>query len=192
MSSSIEQEYAADTHRLSAFWFDNDNEEEGKDALMIEGYGALADRLSAGVSVRYNAEVTAITRQGVDRAVGVSLADGGALRCRYLVCTLPLGVLKARHAGLFHPSLPEPKVWAMRGLDMGLLNKVVLTFPHHSWAQDRAEWLVRLGVPTSTAASASTVDLGFCEFFNMYPATSKPILVAFMTGSHAWQVERWR
>ena len=190
VSSSIEQEYAADIQRLSAFWFDNDDDEEGKDALMVEGYGVLADRLAAGLAVRYKTEVTRITR-GSD-SVSVSLADGSVLRCRYLVCTLPIGVLKARHTNLFRPPLPDSKIRALRGLDTGLLNKVVLSFPHHFWAQDKAEWLLRVGPPSSLAASASTLDLGFCEFFNLYPAIKKPVLVAFTAGSHAWHVEKWR
>ena len=55
------QEYAADIQDLSAFWFDNDDEEQGGDALMVEGFGRLADRLAEGVEVRYSCEVVRIT-----------------------------------------------------------------------------------------------------------------------------------
>ena len=62
------QEYAADIQDLSAFWFDNDDDEQGGDALMVEGFGRLADRLAEGVEVRYSCEVVRITR-GRDRWV---------------------------------------------------------------------------------------------------------------------------
>ena len=62
------QEYAADIQDLSAFWFDNDDDEQGGDALMLEGFGRLADSLAEGVEVRCSSEVIRITR-GRDRCV---------------------------------------------------------------------------------------------------------------------------
>ena len=129
------------------------------------------------------------------RRVEVSLADGSTLRCRHLVCTLPLGVLKAHHTSLFRPALPAAKVRALRGLAMGLLNKVVLAFPHRFWSEeDNKEWLLRVGAPAAgaSAAAASTAGLGFTEFYNLATATGQPVIVAFSTGLHAWQLEQQR
>ena len=74
------QEYAADIQDLSAFWFDNDDDEQGGDALMLEGFGQLAHRLAEGVEVRCSCEVVRITR-GRDRwvlepAQSLGLGDG--------------------------------------------------------------------------------------------------------------------
>ena len=125
--------------------------------------------------------------------VEVSLADGVTLRCRRLVCTLPLGVLKAHHTSLFRPALPAAKVRALRGLVMGLLNKVVLAFPHRFWSEeDNKEWLLRVGAPAAGASTASTAGLGFTEFYNLAPTTGQPVIVAFSTGLHAWQLEQQR
>lgn len=76
---------------------------------------------------------------------------------------------------------------------MGLLNKAV---PHRFWsAEDNREWLLRIGASTagaSAAAVVSTPGLGFTEFYNLAPSTGKPVIVAFSTGLHAWQLEQQR
>ena len=135
--------------------------------------------------------------------------DGTSLYCRRMVCTLPLGVLKARHKLIFEPPLPSTKVLAMEGLSMGLLNKVALVFPEPSfWSvaatsggsirtqgkqgSNEAEWWVRLPEASLRASAMLTPDLGFCEFFNIEPSTGRPVLVAFTSGLHAWQMERLR
>lgn len=89
------QEYAADIRDLSAFWFDNDDDEQGPDALMLEGYGPLADRLAEGVEVRCNSEVVRITR-GAHRWMHIAAGGRGPTQCRELL------LLRAAHSKAMH------------------------------------------------------------------------------------------
>ena len=56
------QEYAADASQMSGFWYDDDDEEKGGDALMVNGFGPLVEALSLGLNIRLGAEVHRIVQ----------------------------------------------------------------------------------------------------------------------------------
>lgn len=55
------------------------------------------------------------------------------LETKYVVVTIPLGVLKRSYATLFQPVLPPKKIEAIDSLSMGVVNKIFLTFKSAWW-----------------------------------------------------------
>ncbi|XP_026674215.1 uncharacterized protein LOC108630773 isoform X2 [Ceratina calcarata] len=68
----------------------------------------------------------------------VKAKDGSEYTASHVIFTPSLGVLKEKHAALFTPLLPEAKQNAIKGLNIGTVNKVLLEFPHRWWQEDCA------------------------------------------------------
>ena len=114
---------------LSAAYFDEDKEFAGKDVILPQGYDRILLPLAAGLDIRLNTIVTAI-RYG---AQGVTVAtNGGDLTADYVICTVPLGVLKAGNIE-FHPALPSQHQQSIRKIPMGHVTKVALQFSEAFW-----------------------------------------------------------
>jgi monoamine oxidase len=98
------------------------------DDFVGEGIGTWVQEFGRGVPVELDTPVTGI-RYGpaADGGVIVETATGETFRGRRVVVTVSTGVLAARRIA-FRPELPEEKWAAIRGLPMGLLNKVVFQF----------------------------------------------------------------
>ena len=47
---------------MSGFWFDDDDEEKGGDALMVDGYRPLVEALALNLNIRLGAEVHGIVQ----------------------------------------------------------------------------------------------------------------------------------
>jgi monoamine oxidase len=129
---TIEQEYAEDTARLSAWYWDDDEALDGNDVIFPNGYGVLLENLAAGLDLRLNHTVSRIDydRRGVQVTAGPLTVNAAQA-----VVTLPLGVLQAG-AVRFDKPLPPKKQAAMQRLNMGLLNKLVLRFPERFWGDE--------------------------------------------------------
>jgi monoamine oxidase len=76
--------------------------------------------------IEYNKEVVGITTLNNNK-IAVSTADGSHYIADFVICTVPLGVLKTRSI-TFSPELPFEKYNAMDKLEMGLLNKIYMFF----------------------------------------------------------------
>jgi monoamine oxidase len=146
-------------------------------SVVIEGSAAApASRLSLreGVDVRLSHEVHRIAH---DRnGVRVETSQG-SFEADYAVVTLPLGVLRAGTVE-FSPALPESKRQALQSLDMGLANKVVLSFPRAFWPQSTHY----LGYISETRGE-------FSSFVNLFPFLRRPILVSYLSGDYALSIE---
>ncbi len=147
----------------------------GPDRLFPGGYDAIPKALAAGVPVVTGRVVRAVTvlRDGVRVD-----ADGASWEADAVLVTLPLGVLKAG-AVRFDPPLPRPKLDAIQGLGVGVLNKLALRFPKAFWPPD-ADFLGRL----SDGPGALPVLL------NGRAWSDAPILTAFSGGDRARELER--
>ncbi|XP_074595076.1 spermine oxidase-like [Brevipalpus obovatus] len=69
-----------------------------------------------------------------DRKVKVTIENDGSktiIKCNRIVSTLPLGVLKANHEQIFHPSLPEAKRKAIQSLGFGVVDKIYLEYENN-------------------------------------------------------------
>lgn len=127
----VEIEYAGPVDRQSLDWIWEEGETTGGDYFLTGGYVGLVDALADGLDVHTSSPVTAIvsTDDGVSVTAGDATYEGAAV-----IVTVPLGVLKAG-AIAFDPPLPSAKQDAIDRLEMGNLEKVVLTFSERWWGQ---------------------------------------------------------
>ena len=79
------------------------------------------------------------------KGVTVTTSGGEKIDADCVVCTVPLGVLRARTIN-FDPPLPERKSEAIDKLGFGVLNKCAMSFPTKFW--DDKDFLGRF-VPAS-------------------------------------------
>jgi monoamine oxidase len=97
------------------------------DDFVREGIGTFVTRFGRDVPVQLNSPVTAI-RYGAAADGGVLVETAaGKYHARRVVVTVSTGVLAARKIA-FAPDLPAWKWEAIRGLPMGLLNKIIFRF----------------------------------------------------------------
>ncbi len=154
-------------------------EDLGPDLLFKRGgYLQLLKEMVKNVPVLLNQEVTNITydQQGVEVQT-----TNHTYRSRYVVVTLPLGVLKANSV-IFSPALPEEKIQAIKHLGVGTYNKAYLLFPEPFW-DTKSEWLVFF--PDERRRHQE-----FYEVLNYYKFYQQPILLVFMGGDFAKTMEK--
>ena len=175
ISSEIEGVSAANYKDLSLQFWNEDEEFEGQDLLLTNGYGNLIDKLSEEMDIQYNHEVNRITY--TEAGIRVSGPWGNATADKVIV-TVPLGVLKKNRIQ-FIPELPARKKESIRRLEMGLLNKIVLTFQKAFWPKE-AHRLGLLGADT----------LERIEYYPMPPGGKSAILVGIVYGDFARSIER--
>lgn len=98
---------------------------DGADVIFTDGYDSIIAPLSAGLDIRLNTPVSEIKHdeQGVE--VNGEWAD-------FAVCTVPLGVLKARVIA-FDPPLPQELRSAIDQIGFGSVTKIALKFSEPFW-----------------------------------------------------------
>jgi len=147
----------------------------GGDALVPAGLDQLVRHLAQGLEIRCAEPVRQI--QHGPQGVQVITATGLICRARQLCCTVPLGVLKAG-AITFDPPLPLAKQRAIAGLGMGLLDKIVLTFPRRFW---EGEGWIRNDGPVPGLWS---------EWLDLTPLLDRPALMGFNAADTARRLAR--
>lgn len=154
----------------------------GRDALFPSGFSAVVESLAHGLDIKFGTRVLVIrqTESGVQIETA-SVTDSGAqstYEADFAVVTLPLGVLKSGGVK-FEPPLPQTKQCAIEALSMGLMNKVVLRFPHVFWPRhhDFLEFVQDEPGP-------------FHAFLNVWKIVREPILVTFSAGQAAAELEK--
>lgn len=175
INTNIEHEYAADSSDLSLYYWDDQNESlPGGDVVFPQGYDQILTNLAKGLDIRLGQVVQRIAYS--TSGVTVTTNQGRVSGTRAII-TLPLGVLK-RGSVIFAPALPAAKVNAIKRLNMGVLNKTYLRFPHVFWDQE-VEWLDYVGERIGEWA----------EWLNVYYYTKQPILMGFNAGAYGAQIE---
>lgn len=157
----------------------------GKDVLIKRGYGTFVQEYGQEVlpQVRLSSPVTRIVRD--PSGVTVETRQGERFSGRMALVTVSTGVLAAGKIR-FEPELPIDKVRAIRGLPMGLLNKVILefstanVFPRQDGATLQDVWMVYGGDLNTTDD-----DLAF-----VFRPMGTLIAIGFFGGKRAWELER--
>ena len=165
---------AEDYSGLSAWHADEGSGFLGGDRLFPGGYDQLVTAAAKDLDVRYNVRVQRI-EHGAE-PVRVSW-QGGMLRAKRVLVTLPLGVLK-RGQPSFVPALPALKTAAIRRVGMGTLDKLAMKFSTAFWPT-APEFLGFVGDSLQPAV-----------FMNFRAFSEHNVLMAFMGGQFARESER--
>ena len=86
-------------------------------------------RSAKGLTIEKNTIVQSIDYQGIDIILKTNKGDKKA---KYVVCTLPLGVLQSNTVN-FTPALPSTITTAIKNLKVGNVNKVAFLFDTCFW-----------------------------------------------------------
>jgi len=172
--SSIELKYNAPASELSLFWWDIGKSYAGDEVIFPEGYEQITDGLADGLDIKLEHVVTKIEYD--ENGVNV-LTNQGNFEGKYVICTVPLGVLKQGDIE-FVPSLPQSKQNAIDKLGMGLMNKIYFLFPQVFWDD------------TTFINHISKKNGGWMEFLNFEPFIDTPVLMAFSSGEYGAQLEK--
>ncbi|CAM2803107.1 Monoamine oxidase [Legionella steigerwaltii] len=186
VSDKIEQEYAADIRALSVVWYDNEKAFPGRNLLLTHGYQDIINGIAKEVSphILLKQIVTKIDYQNKEHIV-VTTADSKQFTGEYVICTLPLGVLKSGSV-TFVPQLPQDKILAMNHLNMGIMNKVFMLFPKVFW--DTEQYISV--VSPAYWSGKKWIDKGvWIEFDNLNAFFHQPILAAIVSGDFARDLE---
>lgn len=128
-ASWTEDETGGALEDLSACFFDEDDAFDGPDAIPLEGYDRLLPLLADGLDVRLGDAVESIDTSGKRPVVH---AASGRFEADHVVCTVPLGVLKAG-AIRFEPPLPAIHANAIEALGYGTIAKAAALFDKPFW-----------------------------------------------------------
>lgn len=129
MTDETESDQGAPADAISAYWFDEDSAFEGPEVVLPGGYDAILAPLARGLDIRLKAPVTRVSRVA-DGVVVESTA--GRFEADHVVCSLPLGVLKAGNV-IFDPPLPAPHADAIRRMGMGTVTRASIEFAEGFW-----------------------------------------------------------
>ncbi len=155
---------------ISASFWDEDDAFVGADVILPDGYDRILPGLARGLDIRFGEMVQSIAYS----PAGVSvITENGTIQAKHLVCTLPLGVLKAGRIA-FDPPLPSEYQRSIQALGMGQVTKLALRFHTPFWPQD----VQYFGVVTE--------QMGRWPYFmNTMTYGDAPILMGVSLGSYA-------
>lgn len=157
----------------------------GEDVLIRRGFGTFVEEYGQEVlpQVRLSSPVTRITRDS--GGVTVETKQGERFSGRMALVTVSTGVLAAGKIR-FEPELPADKVAAIRGLPMGLLDKVILEFS----APD--VFPKKEGVPVEDAwlLYGGDLDRPDDDMAFVFRPMGTLIAIGFFGGKRAWELEK--
>jgi monoamine oxidase len=136
--------------------------------IVIEGYSKLLKKLSQNIKIKLNSEVIKIEQ---NNNVCISTKDNNEYKCKYLISTLPIGVLQ-KNKIIFSPPLPKEKIDCLKRLYSGSHEKIYLSFPYKFWDPN-----------VHVFHFANSKHRGLCTQWQSLPInTSKHILYTNLSG----------
>lgn len=174
ISADKEFDFGNDINKLSSLHYDSDEVIRGEDQIITNGYQRVVEYLVEGVDVHLNQKVVFIDYEDEDVLVET---ETGNFLADYVVCTMPLGVLQSGDV-TFEPELPEWKSEAIGYMEMGTVNKVVLTFAKCFWDKE----LHYIGITPKEKGK-------YNYFLNYKKINEHPTLMTFAFGDFAKEME---
>lgn len=132
LSAYLEFLTGGSVHDISAAFWDEDDAFTGADVILPDGYDRILPGLARGLDIRFGEMVQSIAYD--PEGISVTM-ENGTIQAKHLVCTLPLGVLKAGRIA-FDPPLPSEYQRSIQALGMGQVTKLALRFDAPVWPQD--------------------------------------------------------
>jgi monoamine oxidase len=176
VNSSIEHEYAGSLDELSTYWFDDNDNYGGEDAIFVEGYQTIVNYLAKDISIKLNQIVETID---CSESIPKVITNQAVFSADHVIITLPLGVLKS-DAIEFIPELPEAKGKAIKALGVGVLNKCYLQFSEVFW-ETNIDWIEQVAEEQGLLT----------EWVNLFGVTGSPVLLGFNAADKGKEIEAW-
>jgi len=161
--------------KLSAYYFDEDGVYPGEDVVLLNGYDTIIKQMAGELDIRLNTRVTSIAYEKGDGAL-VS-TEAGDFESSFVICTVPLGVLKAGDIE-FDPPLPKSHRRGIDGIGMGNVTKLALKFDEAFWPED----VQYFGLMTETRGRWN-------YFLNYRTFSEENILLGLCVGGYAEKAE---
>lgn len=174
LSAFLEFNTGGDISKLSSKFFDDDEEYNGEDVIITNGYDKVTDFLAQGLDIRLNTRVTAINYSNAK--VNIT-TDGNNIEADYIIVSVPLGVLK-NNAITFTPALPTNKINSINNTNIGNVNKFLLVWSTPFWDTN----LQYIGYTPETKGK-------FNYFLNIKKFTPSNGLMTFAFGDYATVTE---
>uniref|UniRef100_A0A0A9XAU9 Spermine oxidase n=1 Tax=Lygus hesperus TaxID=30085 RepID=A0A0A9XAU9_LYGHE len=132
--------------------------------------------------VKLDCEVLKINYDG-DK-VAVNTTRCGTLEFDHVIVTVPLSILKEKHQLLFHPSLPEVNVSALKNLSMGAVDKIYLKYASQWWPENFSGFCF--------ASSSAEESLGWEKsIVGVFKSDGAPLVLwCWICGSAAVEMEK--
>ncbi|QFT31961.1 Putrescine oxidase [Labrenzia sp. THAF82] len=161
---------------LSAYYFDEDDVLEGDDVILPEGYDKIPSALSGGLDIRFNTPVEAVEYEKGEGAT--VLSAGGKFEADFVICTVPLGMLKQQRID-FDPPLPKKLRSHIANLGFGNVTKLALKFDAPFWPLD-IQYFGYMSEPRGR----------WNYFLNYRTFSNENILLGVSVGAYALEVEK--
>jgi monoamine oxidase len=177
IGTNTEFDYGAPATQLSGYYYQSDSAFSGNDVVMPDGYDKMIQGLltnPTSINVQYNTVVTSIDYS--QDVINVTTSSGTVYRASKVICTVPLGVLKAGDVK-FTPPLPANKQASIDRLRMGSTNKVFAIFPSVFWDNTQTYFGIHTGTTAATRGR-------FSYWLNAKPLTpnGENLLIGFALG----------
>jgi len=170
LSAYLEFDTGGDISKLSSKFFDDDEEYNGEDLIITNGYDKVTDFLAQGLDIRLNTRVTSINYN--NKKVSVE-ANDNIIAADYVIVSVPLGVLKNNTIN-FTPALSTNKTYAIKRTNIGNVNKFLLVWKKSFWETN----LQYIGYTSDTKGK-------YNYFLNMRKFTPSNALMTFAFGDYA-------
>ncbi len=175
LSAYLEFDTGGDLFKLSSTYFYDDEEFDGDDVIITNGFDKITNYLAQDIDIRLNNKVHSIDYSNEKTII---TTNQGEYEADYVLVTVPLGVLK-KNIITFIPSLPEETQNAIDNLDMGSVNKFLFTWDAPFWDND----LQYIGYTPEQRGK-------FNLFMNVGKFTSASALMTFAFGDYSKVTEQ--
>ncbi|XP_014205598.1 spermine oxidase-like isoform X2 [Copidosoma floridanum] len=158
--------------------------------LLVKRYPDPSKELPVFNKILFNKEVQLVDY--TKNHVTVTTSDGSMYKVSNVIFTPSLGVLKEQHTTLFKPSLPERKIQAIKGLNIGVANKIFLEFPYRWWPENTGAFsLMWSDEQKKNFLKINGKDrFWLCDVFQFFTVDCQPrLLSGWIVGPNAKYIE---
>ena len=130
LSAYTEFDKGTSIEKVSAVYHDDDKAFPGADVIIKNGYSTLINNIAKNLDIVLNTKVTSINTN-LGKVIEIQ-TDKETYNCDFVICSVPLGVLKAKRIK-FIPELPSKFKESMVKIGFGSVTKIAHRFDEPFW-----------------------------------------------------------